>query len=93
MANHATATETAMKTDPAGSIHDEVIGHGNSPAAWTCVFIMIAGSIVSGIGFAMASNLIFWAGVVVIFIGLIVGWIMKKAGYGVDGSKIQGSGH
>jgi hypothetical protein len=93
MGNHATATESAMKTDPAGSIHDEVIGHGNSPAAWTCVLIMIVGSIAAGIGFAMASALVFWGGVAVVFIGLIVGWIMKKAGYGVDGSKIQGSGH
>lgn len=93
MGNQATATETAMKTDPAGSIHDEVIGHGNSPAAWTCVLIMILGSIVGGIGFAMASSPVFWAGVAIMLIGLIVGWIMKKVGYGVDGSKIQGSGH
>lgn len=67
----------------------EDLGHGNSPAAWTCVFVMMIGAIVSCIGFVIASNPVFWGGVVVIAIGLIVGWAMRKAGYGVGGSKLK----
>ncbi|GHG40892.1 hypothetical protein GCM10012320_02800 [Sinomonas cellulolyticus] len=65
------------------------LGHGNSPAAWTCVFIMMIGAIVSCIAFAIANAPIFWAGIVVIAIGLIVGWAMRRAGYGVGGSKLK----
>ena len=91
MANHATVTE--QETAQSASMHDEVIGHGNSPAAWTCVLVMTVGCLVSAIGFMMASHLVFWGGMGVVAIGLIVGWIMKKAGYGVDGDKLKGSGH
>ncbi|MFZ3454459.1 HGxxPAAW family protein [Arthrobacter sp. 7Tela_A1] len=75
------------------SIHDETIGHGNTPAAWTCVLIMIAGALVSSIGFVIASMLVFIAGLVVMALGLVVGWIMRKAGYGVGGSKLKNNGH
>ncbi|NJQ02450.1 HGxxPAAW family protein [Streptomyces zingiberis] len=58
--------------------------HGHTPAAWT-------GSIIAFIGFCVASAFTvlaqpigFWAGVVVIFLGGIVGWVMKKAGMGRD---------
>jgi hypothetical protein len=50
---------------------------------------MMIGAIVSCIGFVIASNPVFWGGVVVIAIGLIVGWAMRKAGYGVGGSKLK----
>lgn len=70
-------------------LHGEDLGHGNSPAAWTCVFIMMIGAIVSCIAFAIANAPVFWAGLVVIAIGLIVGWAMRRAGYGVGGSKLK----
>lgn len=71
------------------ALHGEDLGHGNSPAAWTCVFVMMLGAIVSCVGFVFANSPIFWAGVVVIAIGLVVGWAMRRAGYGVGGSKLQ----
>ena len=37
MGNHATVTEKSSNEQAVASIHDEVIGHGNSPAAWTGV--------------------------------------------------------
>lgn len=76
-----------------GVDHSVEIGHGNSPAAWTCVFIMLAGGLISSIAFVIASTPIFVAGIVVMFVGLIVGYIMRKAGYGVNGSKLKNSGH
>ncbi len=75
------------------SIHDESVGHGNSPAAWTCVFVMILGAAIASVGYIMASHLVFWTGVGVMFVGLIVGYIMKKAGYGVGGHKLSKSDH
>jgi uncharacterized membrane protein len=84
MANNATTTQQEE-----ASIHDAPIGHGNSPAAWTCVFIMMIGVAASCVGFVMASHLVFWSGLVVVAIGLVVGWIMKKAGFGVDGHKLK----
>ncbi|CEA07978.1 hypothetical protein BN1051_01312 [Arthrobacter saudimassiliensis] len=75
------------------SIHDETIGHGNTPAAWTCVLIMIVGAGISSVGYIIASVLWFVIGLAVMGAGLIVGWAMKKAGYGVNGSKLKNSGH
>ena len=75
------------------SIHDETIGHGNTPAAWTCVLIMMAGGLISSIGFVIASVLWFCIGLGVMVLGLLVGFAMKKAGYGVGGSKLSGNGH
>jgi CHASE2 domain-containing sensor protein len=76
------------------NIHAEPVGHGNSPAAWAAVLTMIVGAAVASIGFAVASHLTFWIGVVVMVLGLGVGYVMKKAGYGVNGSKLGPSrGH
>ena len=75
------------------SIHDETIGHGNTPAAWTCVLIMIVGAAVSSVAYVMASYVGFFAGIAVMLIGLLVGFIMRKAGYGVNGSKLKNSSH
>ncbi|ASN51868.1 HGxxPAAW family protein [Sinomonas sp. R1AF57] len=79
----------ASQTTTNKVLHGEDLGHGNSPAAWTCVFVMMLGAIVSCIGFAIANSIVFWAGIVVIAAGLVVGWAMKKAGYGVGGSKLK----
>ncbi|BCW05636.1 HGxxPAAW family protein [Micrococcaceae bacterium Sec5.1] len=83
-ANQATSTMAS---------HADAIGHGNSPAAWTCVIVMLVGALISSIAFVIASTPIFIGGVVVMVAGLIVGWAMRKAGYGVGGSKLQNNGH
>ena len=80
---------------------DETIGHGNSPAAWTCVLVMLLGAAVSSFAFIFASTegnrdsgtVLFWVGVLVMFIGLLVGFIMRRIGYGVGGSKLKNNGH
>ncbi|MDN3481978.1 HGxxPAAW family protein [Arthrobacter sp. APC 3897] len=93
------ATRSNVDTKPENeaqrhaSIHDETIGHGNTPAAWTCVLIMIVGAGISSVGFIIASVLWFCIGLGVMALGLVVGFIMKKAGYGVGGSKLSNSGH
>lgn len=76
-----------------GVDHSEAPGHGNSPAAWTCVIVMLVGALIASIAFVIANTPIFIAGAVVMVIGLLAGWIMRKAGYGVGGSKLKNSGH
>lgn len=88
-----TTVSAKPAVDPTASIHDAEIGHGNSPAAWTAVLVMLAGAALSSFAFIIASELLFWAGIAVMFLGLLAGWIMKRAGYGVDGHKLKNNGH
>ncbi|WP_423184436.1 HGxxPAAW family protein [Arthrobacter sp. NyZ413] len=83
-ASNAPATEAS---------HGDAIGHGNSPAAWTCVIVMLVGALVCAIAFVIASTPFFIGGAVVMVIGLLAGWAMRKAGYGVGGSKLKNAGH
>jgi ABC-type iron transport system FetAB permease component len=73
--------------------HSEPTGHGNSPAAWTTVFVMLVGALIMSIAFVIANTPIFIAGGVVMLAGLVIGFAMRKAGYGVGGSKLKNSGH
>ncbi|GAB4098844.1 HGxxPAAW family protein [Sinomonas halotolerans] len=82
-------SNTPRPADTDEVLHGEDLGHGNSPAAWTCVFVMMLGALVSSVGFIIASSPVFWAGIVVIGLGLVVGWAMRRAGYGVGGSKLK----
>ena len=97
------ATVSASKSgSPAGASaadanlgvdHSIELGHGNSPAAWTCVIVMLVGALIASIAFVIASTPIFIAGGIVMLLGLILGFAMRKAGYGVGGSKLKNSGH
>lgn len=86
-------TVSANQAESAMASHADAIGHGNSPAAWTCVIVMLVGALVASIAFVIASTPIFIGGMAIMVIGLIVGWAMRKAGYGVGGSKLQNNGH
>ncbi|MDQ0821627.1 hypothetical protein QFZ79_004003 [Arthrobacter sp. V4I6] len=85
------AGTAAFTYDSAG--HSEPTGHGNSPAAWTTVFVMLLGALIMSIAFVIANTPIFIAGGAVMVVGLLVGFAMRKAGYGVGGSKLKNSGH
>ncbi|WP_328499443.1 hypothetical protein OHS59_32540 [Streptomyces sp. NBC_00414] len=56
--------------------------HGHTPAAWTGVIIAIIGFCVSGAFMVMASPLGFWAGMVIVALGGVVGMAMRAAGLG-----------
>jgi hypothetical protein len=58
--------------------------HGNTPAAWTGVMIILLGFVVGGIGLIVDSMLLFWIGVALAPIGAIVGKIMQKMGLGAE---------
>jgi hypothetical protein len=56
--------------------------HGNSPAAWTAVTIMIIGSVVCAAAFPLISVGVGVLGVLIIIGGLVIGKVMSMAGYG-----------
>jgi hypothetical protein len=67
--------------------------HGHSPAAWTAVIIMLVGFAIGTIAFYLIVPWLVWASAGLVVVGLIVGWIMGKVGYGVGGSKYSPKGH
>ncbi|WP_043445110.1 HGxxPAAW family protein [Arthrobacter sp. L77] len=101
MASETSASATRNTPATHAQMGDETIGHGNSPAAWTCVLIMLVGAAIASFAYILASTegnhdfgtLLFWGGIGVMFVGLIVGFIMRKIGYGVGGSKLKDNGH
>lgn len=68
-------------------------GHGHSPAAWTAVVIMLVAITIGTIAFFFAVEWLVWASAVLVVVGLIAGWAMAKAGYGVGGSKYVAKEH
>lgn len=63
--------------------HDD---HGSTPAAWTAVTIIIVAFVVSGIGILIAQAWVFWAGVVLVGLGIVVGKVMQMTATGATGS-------
>jgi hypothetical protein len=59
--------------------------HGNTPAAWTAVTVALAAFVVGGIGLMMGSMTVFWVGVALAPLAIIIGVVMAKMGYGADG--------
>ncbi|GAA3645625.1 HGxxPAAW family protein [Microbacterium marinilacus] len=68
-------------------------GHGHSPAAWTTVIIMLVAISVGTVALFVDSWPVFWVAVGILVLGPIVGWVMSKAGYGVNGSKYLTKAH
>lgn len=63
--------------------------HGQTPAAWTAVGIMTLGTLVSTIGVCVAQPWLFWVGLGVVALGLVVGKLMQMAGLGAVPKEIQ----
>jgi hypothetical protein len=58
--------------------------HGNTPAAWIGVSVVLAGFIIGGVGLVMESMLVFWIGVAFLPVGALVGMALGKTGLGSD---------
>lgn len=67
-------------------------GHGSSPAAWIAVVIMLVGVAIGTLFLFLNVLPMVYVGAVLLPIGLIVGWVLKRAGFGVGGSRV-GSAH
>lgn len=68
-------------------------GHGNSPAAWTSVVIMLLAFLIGTVAFFLELEWLVWASAVLLLAGLITGWALAKAGYGVNGPKYAPKAH
>jgi len=58
--------------------------HGNTPAAWTGVLVILVGFVVGGLGLVIGSWPMFWVGVVIGVLGPIVGKVMQRMGLGAE---------
>lgn len=73
-------------------------GHGNSPAAWVAVVIMLVAVTVGTVAFWFSANgadlqWLVWASVGLLVVGPIVGGILAKLGYGVNGPRYVPKAH
>ena len=62
-------------------------GHGNSPAAWTAVIIMLIAFAAGTLFFWFDQPVLVWASAGLLVIGAITGWVLAKLGYGVRGPR------
>lgn len=56
--------------------------HGSTPAAWTAVTIIMIAFVVGGVGILISQPWVFWAGVVLVVVGIVVGKVMQMMGMG-----------
>lgn len=62
-------------------------GHGDSLAAWTTVSIIIGAFALGTLFFWLDIAPLVWASAGLALVGLVIGFFLRKAGYGVGGSK------
>ena len=62
-------------------------GHGDSVAAWTTVSIVIAAFAIGTLFFWLDIPALVWGSAGLALAGVGIGLFLKKAGYGVGGSK------
>ncbi|MBT1034852.1 hypothetical protein KJY78_00575 [Canibacter sp. lx-45] len=68
-------------------------GHGDSPAAWTGVIIMILAFAVGAVFFVLDKPVYVWASLAVFLLGPVIGFIMAKVGYGIKGPRFVPKEH
>lgn len=65
-------------------IHYDHIGHGSTPAAWTLSLTIVLGSVIAGVGFIIPNWTVAAVGGALVPVGIILGIVLKKMGYGVE---------
>ncbi len=68
-------------------------GHGNSPAAWTAVIIMLVAFTIGTLAFWFNVAWLVFASAGLVVVGLIVGLVLRRLGYGVGGDKLTAEPH
>ncbi|WP_022870863.1 HGxxPAAW family protein [Yaniella halotolerans] len=79
-----------LKVDEYGRIlndptHDESPSHGNSPAAWALVMLVLVGLVIAGISALASGWVVMWIGIGIAVLGLPVAFFMRLAGKGANG--------
>ncbi|MDJ0322790.1 HGxxPAAW family protein [Cryobacterium sp. PH31-AA6] len=68
-------------------------GEGHSIAAWTAVTIMLVAFTIGTVAFFLSMAWLVWASAALLVVGLVVGWVLSKIGYGVADAKSAHEGH
>lgn len=68
-------------------------GHGHSPAAWTAVVIMLVAVTLGTVFYWFDLPVLVWISAGLLVVGLIVGGVLSKLGYGVRGPKYSPKEH
>lgn len=68
-------------------------GHGHSPAAWTGVIIILIAFALGTLFYWFDMPVLVWASAALAVVGVIAGWALSKAGYGVAGPKYTPKEH
>lgn len=68
-------------------------GHGNSPAAWTAVIIMLVAFVIGTLAFWFNVAWLVVAAAGLVVVGALVGLVLAKLGYGVGGAKLLPKAH
>jgi hypothetical protein len=58
--------------------------HGQTPAAWTTVTIVMVAFVVGAVGILISTPWVFWVGVGLVVLAVIVGKVMSMMGLGDD---------
>jgi hypothetical protein len=59
--------------------------HGHTIAAWTTIVVILVGALVSAMAVVLAVVWLFWVGLGVIALGVVVGKVLQVLGYGQGG--------
>jgi len=68
-------------------------GHGNSPAAWTAVIIMLVAFAIGTLAFWFNIAWLVFAAAGLVVVGALTGLVLGRLGYGVGGDKLQPKAH
>ena len=68
-------------------------GHGNSPAAWTAVVIILVAFTIGTIAFFFSIAWLVWASAALALAGVATGIVLARLGYGVGGSRYAPKAH
>ena len=64
-------------------------GHGDSIAAWVTVSVIIVAFALGTLFFWLEQSQLVWASAALALAGVLAGWLLKRAGFGVRGLKTE----
>lgn len=67
--------------------------HGRTVAAWTTTFGVLIGSLVSALAVAFAVVWLFWVGLGLVLLTLVLGKVLQVVGFGQGGHRTARSSH
>ncbi|MFB2582025.1 DUF6704 family protein [Herbiconiux sp. P15] len=75
------------------SHEEDEMGEGHSLAAWVGVIVSLVGIAIGTVAFFFAIEWVVWAAAGLTLFGFVLGFILSRAGYGVNGTKTLAKEH